>query len=124
MRNCHIILRNNPDEKRQTFNAPPTYHCRLYCEEVRKKGTSSSFDRYFPLGCGGDHLDFVTNYSDCPTVGLLNTACVKELQIMTQADVEKIQKGFTRQLDDWLKMLENAGAITLDGSTDDSGAEP
>lgn len=125
MKICHSIVKNNPRKEFLTNQISPPFRApfRANCVNWLTYHKKSS-DNMYPLGCGGDHLAFVSSYSDCPTAGQLNAACVKEMQIMTQSDVDKIQKGFTAQLDAWLKILEESGAVTLDSSAPDPGEVP
>lgn len=125
MKICHSIVKNNPPKEFLTNQIAPPFSAPFRANCVnRLTYQKKSSDNMYPLGCGGDHLAFVSSYSDCPTAGQLNAACVKEMQIMTQSDVDKIQMAFTAQLDAWLKMLENAGAVTLGSSASEPGAMP
>ena len=52
-----------------------------------------------------------TRVSDCAEIGKANPACVKKVGILTASDIREAQQGFTKQLDEWLDMLESAGVV-------------
>lgn len=78
--------------------------------------------RQYPLGCGRVEMQHARSVADCAEVGKTHEGCVRTVNILTAADVQIARESFTAQLDAWLSMLENAGAVHL--SDHDSSAEP
>lgn len=87
-----------------------------YQMSTHKSATKFEKDYYknsWPRGCGRVEMRSARSVADCADVGKTHSTCLKKVNFLSAADVQLARESFTAQLDAWLKMLENAGAVDL-----------
>lgn len=82
-----------------------------------QKNLEQYYKTLWPRGCGRPEMQKVRSVSDCADVGRANANCLAKVNVLSAADVQLARESFTTQLDAWLKMLENAGAVDLGQTT-------
>ena len=60
----------------------------------------------------------VRNLVDCEAAAKMNPNCIRKISLLTATDVKLVRESLTSQLDAWLKMLEQAGAVDLTHASD------
>lgn len=109
---CLGILKIGPESRRpKCLDMESAIRSAKY--SAAKRQARESFDRVFPHGCGNEMMALAQSITDCMEYSRLYGDCYRKVEVMTPADIKMARDDFTAQLDAWLTMLENAGAVNL-----------